>query len=214
MPHVSPTKFTASTKKYLAKHHKLFASYATKRIDSVQSVSTEEVKATSILNWRMKSIDAINRARRIWKSGLRNNYELIDCTFSQVKEAKMGNCGEDAVLSAAILKMNGKTNACVADLSADCQMLDHCVCVFNRDGKPFSGRINKDTIIVDSWLGVTDFAQNMFLKYKNIFNEKIGLRENNKLRLDNVRQLQITDEQLECLRKDYPQFLHKVDFYK
>lgn len=73
------------------------------------------------------------------------------------------------MLAQSILKLNGVENAYVAGLRVDDAPIDHCVCVFNKDGSVFDGTVNKNTIIIDPWFGGgADFAANMFVKYKNM----------------------------------------------
>ena len=127
-------------------------------------------------------------------------YSLIN----QLEKTKFGNCGEDAFLSAVILKMNKVKNVCVAKLRADDSPIDHIVCIFNADGTKFDGKIKKSTIIVDSWLGKADFAHNLFVTYKNrcgkFFPE---VKKNSHIGIENFREVLLNNEDILWLNLDF-----------
>ena len=64
------------------------------------------------------------------------------------------------------MKLNNIHNATCATLfkkkNSFCEEIDHAVCIFNRDGSLYNGKISKNTIIVDPWIGKVGFAQTVF----------------------------------------------------
>lgn len=130
---------------------------------------SEKDKFNKILDWKKKIRAKLKESRKEWHNISKNDYRLINNVINQLRYDKLGNCGEDAYLAETILKINGVDNACTAGLKFNGKPIDHCVCVFNKDGSKFKGRVSKNTIIIDPWFyGAADFASNMFLKYKNI----------------------------------------------
>ena len=61
------------------------------------------------------------------------------------------------------------------------KFLAHTVCAFNRDGSVCNQIENNNTIIVDSWCGMVDFANNMIHNYKNMFQEHFKIPKNKKI---------------------------------
>ena len=126
--------------------------------------------------------------------------------LGQFKHDKLGNCGEDAFMSAAILRINGLDNACTAGLKVDGQYFDHFVCVFNKDGSTFNGKPNKNTIIIDPWVGMADFASNMFQKYKNVFNKfLIGINPQSEISFRDVDEIKISGLERFVLTMKHPE---------
>lgn len=102
------------------------------------------------------------------------------------------------------MKLNGVKNAKIANVIHSDDYIDHCVCVFNRDGSEFDGIIkNNQTIIIDAWAGICDFANNIFKKYDTIFN----LKNSGKYTLSNLENLELTNSQLSNFRSDFPNLI-------
>jgi hypothetical protein len=98
--------------------------------------------------------------------------ETYGCLY-QLKDLKLGNCSENALMAELILKLNGIKNSYNTKLLAynkenPCARfkVDHIVCAFNDDGSPV-GNISKKTIIIDPWIGKADYAEKMKLFYQN-----------------------------------------------
>ena len=72
----------------------------------------------------------------------------------------------------------------------------------------FTGKIiNNKTIIVDPWLGVTDYANNYFAKYRNILREFMYIQKDDKISLGRVNQLGINDKELSLLTEKFKNLL-------
>lgn len=124
----------------------------------------------------------------------------------------IGNCSEEATLMELILKMNGVKNACTASLKSCRDEVDHLVCVFNKDGSPFKGKVTNSTIIVDPWAGKADFAKNLLVYYRNVMAKSLNMLNsrnknidvNQKLGLKYFDKLALTELDIEALKRDYP----------
>ena len=105
-----------------------------------------------------------------------NLYSVI---VNSLKEAKIGNCYEEAKLAELIGKINGVKNIYSGKIFFNSDR-------FPQTNKPLNHEIsfitdktisqdknyffkNKDAIILDPWLGITDFAGEYFAKLKHYF---------------------------------------------
>jgi hypothetical protein len=130
--------------------------------------------------------------------------------FQQLKLYHMGNCNENAVAAEAILKLNGVPNACCATLKKGNASIDHMVCVFNRDGSKFDGKIkNNQTIIVDPWLGKADFANNMFKYYENNCKTLLNFKNDEKFAFGQIIESEISDFDKTMMKQFYPDLFYK-----
>ena len=131
--------------------------------------------------------------------------------FQQLKLYHKGNCYENAIAAEAILKLNGVPNACCAVLKRGNKTIDHIVCVFNRDGSKFDGKIiNNQTIIVDPWLGKADFANKMFKFYDNDCQIRLNLKDSReKFGLGDIREVSISDFDKALMKEYFPNLFYK-----
>ena len=161
----------------------------------------------NLLGWRDNLVEKINTARRALRFSYLDDYKRTNKVISQLKDTKLGNCGEDAYLSGAILKMNGVKDACTTKLTIKGHIIDHGVCVFNRDGSAFNGKANKNTIIIDPWVGDADFASNMFVKYKGIYNQQVdkAIQPDSKIEFWDTKHIDLTDKEKTALLQEHPE---------
>ncbi len=146
----------------------------------------------------------------------RNQYEnskisQLKKTLTLLEQYKIGNCQEDAILAELILKMNGMKNATYATLLNEStrKQIDHAVCIVNKDGSKFNGKITNKTIIIDPWAGKADFAKNMIPFYKNTMNEYFDINSNTAITFLPVETVYLTDDAINTLRKKYNSFIYK-----
>ena len=101
------------------------------------------------------------------------------------------------------MKLNNIDNACCVSLATELHGLDHAVCVFNRSGKEFSGEIiNNNTIIVDSWLGIVDFANNALKTIQNCYKHYVGLYNDYPITLSNyIDKTELSQKQIALLKE-------------
>lgn len=193
-PHVSSTRLSAPMYKLKSENENLYNRFVSKNILGVYiPYNYDELKLLSLFKWQKRLVDKLNSVRKDWQTGIHKSSKLVDNVINQLKFDKLGNCGEDALLSEAILKINGVKNSYTANLITDNSKIDHSVCVFNRDGSKFDGKVTKNTIIIDPWIGAADFAQNMFLKYKSLANKYFfNIDDKSKLGLTNIKSLKLS----------------------
>jgi len=183
-PHIALTKTAPVIKRYRDKFPSIH----------VEDLQKKEISAILRISRRQKiNIRKINAVRAERRKEKISDACRVNHIIEQFKNVKLGNCGEDAILSAAILKINGVENAYVAKLKTDKQNIDHTVCLFNKDGSPFDGKICKNTIIVDAWLDCADFAANIFTKYKCMCKNLLsGINDDSKIGFRDVKRLDIS----------------------
>ncbi len=104
--------------------------------------------------------------------------DLFRDIINMLKEHKIGNCYESAVVAQIIGKINGIENIFPAKIffnknsSGYQQQLDHVVAIItDKSFKPegYYNFKNKDAIIVDPWLGVTEYAGDYINKLRTNF---------------------------------------------
>lgn len=130
---------------------------------------------------------------------------------------KAGNCLENAVIAELILKMNDIHNACCVAIHKGLKNmgqkswtnLDHAVCIFNRDGSIFNEKINKNTIIIDPWIGKAGFAKDMERYYRNEFSHFYKLDADEVFKYERMEIVDIPSLALEKLKQKYHPFLFK-----
>lgn len=183
-PHIALTKTDPVIKRYRDNFSSLQAAgIPNKGISAILRILKQQ-------KTNIRKINAIRADRRKEKM---NDVCRVNHIIEQFKNDKLGNCGEDAFLSAAILKINGVGNAYVAKLKTDKQNIDHAVCLFNRDGSPIEETTGKNTIIIDSWLDYADFIPNVFVKYKNICKRFLpGIYDDSKIGFRDVKPIDIS----------------------
>lgn len=172
----------------------------------LQSKQTPKGKSVlGVFSWfNKKAIPEMNSARECYNIPGLSNFEKFDFNFKQLLNRKLGNCEENAVAAAAILKMNGVKNASIATLSHEQAYIDHVVAVFNKDGSQFTGKIiNNKTIVVDPWLGVTDYANNYFAQNRTLLSQFMYIPSEGKISLNRVNQLDINEKDLFVLTEKF-----------
>ena len=205
-PHVSTTKFKVPIYKIKMENLDIYNRFLSENPFHISiPVNFRELKLVTIFDWQRRLIDKLNRVRKEWQIPCRSDSRFINNIIGQLKNSKIGNCGEDAMFAEAILKINGVDNACTAGLKADNLNIDHSVCVFNRDGSMFDGKVTRNTIVIDPWLGAADFASNMFLRYKNMCKQYFPrIKDDSKIGFRDIKILDLSGEEalLLALRHD------------
>ena len=140
-----------------------------------------------------------------------NGAQYLSDLFPFVEKYKSFNCYESANLSELALKINGVKNSYTANLYKGDANVDHVVCLFNRDGSPFNGEIkNNQTIIIDAWAGVCDFANKLFKEYEGYWAEFLKIPSwhadaaKQKFELRDISDLSLKDKFLEFILERYP----------
>ncbi len=213
LPHISTTRLNRLVDNVSLKNPKILNEYyqlgsydysAALRALQARS-SSKDSKVLGILSWFNKSaLPNMNSAREAYSFPGLTNLERLEFNIRQLTNRRLGNCQENAVAATTILKMNGVKNACVASLKHDDAYIDHVVSVFNKDGSLFDGNIiNNKTIIIDSWLGIVDYANNYFAKYRPLLSEFMYIPKDGKLSLHRVNHLNIDESEVFLAREKF-----------
>ncbi len=134
----------------------------------------KQTKTYGLANLKLRLMSKMNNLR--YRSGL--GIEQFKIIIDNLKNYHLGNCYESAILAQIIGKINGQKNIYPAQIyftknsSGKNMQFDHAVAVitdkaFEKDYKyQFK---NKDAIIVDPWLGVTEFAGEYINKLRTLY---------------------------------------------
>lgn len=208
-PHFSSTRLVPMSDKFENKYSALYDEFinsnpAAGRFPNV--VNDEERKILSVFAAVRRLISEINSCR-LDRVAINDDFSKIYSIISQLKFERIGNCAEDAQISELILRLNNKRNVYTGRLNVGDRQVDHSVCFFNKDGSEFSGKVGKNTILIDSWLGEVDFADNMLLKYKSIYKDYLFIPKDGKISFRNVKSLNLSETELETLANDFPELI-------
>ena len=143
-----------------------------------------------------------------------NLKDFFDIPFDLMKKERVGNCGELSLATLIGLKLKGYKNCYRADLYAlnketqNYRDIDHQVVIIlnkqftkeNLNGAESLGKFDKKNIIVDPFIGKTDYFFNMKQEYvkSNLF--EAGLGENEILAC-RIEDMNIGEEDLNKLQK-------------
>lgn len=107
---------------------------------------------------------------------IKESGDFYTALIFSLREGKIGNCTEDAMLTELLGKINGQKNIYTGSLGiykdGKRGALNHVV-AFITDEPVDNGKDhffkNKEAVIIDPWLGITDFAGSYFTKLKSVF---------------------------------------------
>ncbi len=133
--------------------------------------------------------------------------------INYMKNEKIGNCMEDAVLTNIVLKLNGIKNATRIHLSniinKNEEIIDHAVCIINPPNVPLKeGKLHPKAIIIDAWCGKSDFASNMLTYYRNLKDKHFHVNKLKDVVYKPVPDDGLTPEILEKIKSEYPQLIY------
>ena len=224
-PHTSSTRFFPQFKKFVMSQKEYVPTAS--EIDSMEKIldalyfvrdkikleklkfnpSKANVKLYEKISSYIKNIASIGYSRMRYEYNEKHGASYI---LGMLSKAKMGNCYEDAKAAELVLLMNGIKNACTASLEARfAGKINHNLCVFNLDGSKFNGVINKNTIVIDPWVQKADYADVMLKYYRNMCQKFFKIPNDKKLDITPTSKLEITQEEIEKIKKDFPKLIYK-----
>ena len=165
-------------------------------------------KISNALTAYMEYSDKLGGNRKISDKNL--GFQSAENLLNLVQGGHIGNCGEAAESIALILNMNGIKKTYITTLKNGQDNVEHEVCVFNRDCSPFNGTIkNNQTIIVDAWAGIVDFANNALKSITAICNKYFYFNQNENVTINprNIAKFRLNDEELNKLKKHFPELI-------
>ena len=163
-------------------------------------------------------LERIKKDYSLIRRMIKESGEYYTALIYSLSFGKIGNCTEDAMLTELLGKINGQQNiytGCIRiKKDKDAKFLDHVV-AFITD-KPIEHNKecqfkNKEAIIIDPWLGVSDFAENYFTKLKTIYrkifmyhkNKAYGTFTNDNLANELIRAESNTVKEFKSKKKDF-----------
>ena len=232
-PHVSTTKIKPITEKFLRKvaGNKVIEN-GPLSIYMIRRYINSLIKSTKNNNTFTYFVDKILfRSKRFSQKDIKilkyisnQFYELGNCrrkcakvdapfnTLKILEEYKKGNCYENAILAELIMKLNGIDYAKTIYLKDKNGNPQHAVCIFNRDGSKFEKIINNKSIIIDPWIGKTDFANNMIIYYNNMLSNNFLIEPKTEFEIINDFNLLPCDKIR--LKQKYPQLVFNSNNHK
>ena len=222
-PHTSTTKHETRITNFFKKHkEQLKYNFTPQSLDDVYNFvknfeKTSDKKLDNIL-YAIKNMMDNFAEKRSQADQIMPNHVLqaLYC----FENFKIANCSEHAILAELILKLNGIKNATYAAIykvdekyGKHCLLkdsLDHAVCIFNKDGTPFNGEVNKHTIIVDPWINKAGFAKDMERFYSHQFPNTFKLKPSEIIVYDHLPIVSLLDKaHLKKIKKKYHPFIFK-----
>jgi len=144
----------------------------------------------------------------------RHNLEVSENPLKMLIEhlkngKKIGNSGEETILATVIGRINGQKNIYTGTIDG----LDHAISFITRGRVENGQKIilnDKNTIIIDPQLGITDYANNYFQKLCNIIG---GMPKKKTIfSVTPVHNYRLNKTQIAELRANYPELL--IENYK
>ena len=128
-----------------------------------------------------------------------------------LQEGKLGNCTEDAIFTQLLGRINGQDNIYaggifIKDNLGKLKKLDHAVAFITNKNVQNNNEYlfkNKEAIIIDPWLNITDFASSYFAKIKTIFRNHFKALPNNNLGMELAKSESKTPKEHKQYMKDY-----------
>lgn len=139
-------------------------------------LGNQEKKGYRLSNLVLKNSTKIDALRYKACDGIDLFRNIID----MLKKHKIGNCYENAILAEIIGKINGINNIYPVKIfynrnSSGAKMqLDHAVSIITDKKLTKNNKYNlcnKDAIVVDPWLGVTEYISDYITRLKNDFHK-------------------------------------------
>ena len=122
----------------------------------------------------------------------------------------LGNCSEEAKLAELIARINGQKNVYSGKIFAGKGFAKHEVAfITDKEIKPDKKYHfkNKDALIIDPWLGVTDFAGRYFKSLTKQYAKVLQIRGNAKPSLQADFSSKLTPKKLGDLKKGHPELI-------
>ena len=145
---------------------------------------------------------------------LPNTFGLPFCKFltSAIKKYKVANCGDKARLANLLAVINGYETKIASLMMVDekgfPQKIDHAFIIINDKSERSLFRYFtelKGAIIIDPWLGIADYANNVQTIFRNKYADILGITSNSKLVANyNVG---IKEHEAEELKEAFPEFI-------
>ena len=207
--HTSVTKFRKQIMDYAVSRGALAEGQSIHCLKNLKPEGTRNMTLLHLYHSYKRFVEKFNVIRKSWDNCVLSPSKSFNKMVEQYKNCRMSNCGEDAFLAAAIVKMNYFENVYTACFTKDGELLGHQVCIFNKDGSEFSGEIKPfNTIIIDPWLQKTDFANLLLKEYKTTLKNFIDFEDVDKIEFAQkyISKINFSGMDVFLLRIKYPEF--------
>ena len=188
-----------------------------KSVEHQQALKYPENICFKLGNFKLKKSIKLDNLRYECGQGI----DLFRSIINMLKQHKIGNCYESAVVAQIIGKINGISNIYPAKIffnknkSGFQTQLDHVVAIItDKSFKPerYYNFKNNDAIIVDPWLGVTeyvgDYVNKLRTNFANTFSGLSDLKYTFKFLKSTTHNIEEFKEVRKCMFK--PDFSFKL----
>ena len=138
----------------------------------------------------------------------KNTYQYV---IESLKKG-LGNCFEESKFAELIAKINGQNNIYSGKIYAGKGFAKHEV-AFITDIKINADKFyrfkNKEAIILDPWLGITDYAENYFTRITKNYGKILGIKSYSKPKLQPDLSGKISARKLAEYKKNHPELIIK-----
>ena len=209
-PHISVSKIRSNIRELGIRHGILTKE---QKVSSLKFLCPDSPRNKAFLRFYKfgtRISEKLYYIRKAWGNSQNIDALTVDKVLWLFKKHKLGNCGEEAYAAAALLRQRGYKNVYTVPITKNRERIDHAVCIYNFDDSPFENKITNKTIIIDPWIGKTDFAHNIFREYKNLYSSMWNISENDKLgtSIRLIHKLDLDDMDVFCLSQKYPEFFN------
>ena len=138
----------------------------------------------------------------------KNTYQYV---IESLKKG-LGNCFEESKFAELIAKINGQNNIYSGKIYVGKGFAKHEV-AFITDIKINADKFyrfkNKEAIILDPWLGITDYAENYFTRITKNYGKILGIKSYSKPKLQPDLSGKISARKLAEYKKNHPELIIK-----
>lgn len=192
----------------------LYPSQSISKFRFYNVLNNENIDCEKMLTPAIKKIVQIrlNRAEILKK-------DYLSRTINDIKNYKIANCGELALLAKGAFLANGFKDLKIASIKLKRRQnpdnfklkdLDHCCLLINGGKDADLNHINsfdKHTIIVDPWMGFVDYIQSALNRYSNKFIKSESKTQKYKLTFSVAEIPESSVDTCEKLKREHPEFI-------
>ena len=188
--------------------------------NTYQHMSTYRIR--KLLGYDVPDPDFFVNMKKEYSSArkmIRQSGDYYAALILSLREGKIGNCTEDAMLTELLGKINGQTNIYTGNIELtrngkNVGHLNHVISFITdkniKNNETYFFK-NKEAIVIDPWLGVTDFVGNYFNKLKSIYrktfmqekDKRFATFPNDELALALLRAETKTPKEFKSKKKEY-----------
>lgn len=133
---------------------------------------------------------------------LKSSFKFLKEIIYSVKDHKVAHCNELSAIAELVARINGIKNCCRLNMKDH----DHTFLVIGQ--KPIeNGLFQKNNFIVDPWLGISGHAEDVFMKFQNVYNRIFKFYDGEDVSLRIKKPLLLSEDELTYFKDKYPELI-------